>query len=236
MTPLRLQLQPAPGERIAVDVLPGAPPAYVWLHVFGASRAGEHSNALFAHAAARGRAAARFDFRGHGDSTGTIGVTTTRDLVADALAVLAHTAPAVLVGHSLGALVAALAAAVSPTAVCGLVLLAPSLDYRSVLRRCLGADGRLRTPDGRTFPVRPAVLDDADGLDERAIPPRLPMPLLLVHGEQDEVVAPAAAAAFAAAVPHARKDLWLVPGADHRLSGVMARALARADALFAARP
>jgi pimeloyl-ACP methyl ester carboxylesterase len=240
MTTTWLQVESDPDERLAADLLPGAGPAYVWLHAFGASRVGEHSSALFAYAAARGRAAVRFDFRGHGDSTGRIGATTTRDLVADTATVLAKLAaanlgPAILVGHSLGALIAAMTAAERPASVHGLVLMAPSFGFRTVLRRCLGPDGRLRTPDGRSFPVHQELLADADGLDEGALPARLTMPVLAVHGDRDDVVSPAATQAFTAAVPHAQKDCWLV-AADHRLSGLTDHVLARADRLFASVP
>lgn len=240
MTMSWLQVEAAPGERLAADFSPGAGPAYVWLHPFGASRVGEHSSALFAHAKARGRGALRFDFRGHGDSFGRIGATTTRDLVADVHTVLARLAaerlaPAILVGHSLGALIAAMAAAERPESVHGLVLLAPSFGYRAVLRRCIGADGRLWTPDGRSFPVSRELLADADGLDESTLPARLTMPVLAVHGERDDVASPAATQAFMAAVPHALKSCWLV-ASDHRLSGFTDHVLARADRLFAGVP
>ena len=226
MRPSLLQLEPSPRERITVDFLPGARPAFVWLHAFGGARVGEHSSALFEHAAATGRAAARFDFRGHGDSTGTIGATTLKDLVADTRSVLAATGPAILVGHSLGGLVAALAAAEFPTLVKALVLLAPSLGYRHVLRRCIGPDGLLRTLDGRAFTVRPETLADADAIDEARLPHRLPMPVLVVHGANDPIIDPAASRAFTAAIPHAHKDHLLWPGADHRLSGALLPVLA----------
>jgi pimeloyl-ACP methyl ester carboxylesterase len=227
-----LALEPAPGEQIVVDRLRGEEPGYLFLHGLGSVRAGEKSTALFRHAAARGRAAARFDFRGHGGSTGTIGVVTVSELIADAAAVLDLVGPSVLVGSSLGGLVAAFLAAARPADAKALVLLAPALGFLPRMARRLDAEGRMSTGEGVTFHVDPRVLADAERLDEASLPARLPMPVLVVHGAADEVVPPHLSERFLAAIPHARKDLWLVPGGDHRLNRQIGAILARMDAVI----
>ncbi len=63
-------------------------PGYLFLHGLGAGRFGEKGDSLLRHAQATGRAFARYDARGHGDSTGTLGRVTVGELIADAVAVL----------------------------------------------------------------------------------------------------------------------------------------------------
>ncbi|MGE3173891.1 MAG: alpha/beta fold hydrolase [Planctomycetota bacterium] len=226
-------LEPAPGERVAVDLLDGARPTWLFLHGLGSVRAGEKSAALFRHAAWRGRAAARFDFRGHGDSTGTIGVATMSELIDDAAFVLERIGPAIVVGSSLGGLVGAHLAARRPDAVRALALLSPALGFLPRMRRRLDAAGRLRTSEDVEFAVHERALQDAERHDEDGLPARLPMPVFLAHGTDDELVPPALSERFAAAIPHDRKELWVVPGGDHRLSRDIDEILARMDSLFA---
>lgn len=226
------ELRPAPGVRIVGDRLPGTAPHYLFLHGLGSVRAGEKSASLLAHAHARGRGCLRFDFRGHGESTGRIGHATVGELIADTHAILTGNVPAILVGSSLGGLVAAFVAAARPADVVGLVLIAPALGFLPRMERRLDAAGRLRTSTGYAFPVDPRVLADARQLDEAALPTQLPMPVLVAHGTADETVPPVLSERFFAAIPHARKDLWLVPGGDHRLNRPIAAIWQRMDALL----
>jgi fermentation-respiration switch protein FrsA (DUF1100 family) len=53
--------------------------------------------------------------------------------------------------------------------------------------------------------------------DEDLLPKRLSMPVLIVHGELDDAVPYQLSQRFFEALPHARKDFWLVPGGDHGL-------------------
>jgi pimeloyl-ACP methyl ester carboxylesterase len=221
------------GERIVGDRLAGAPPCYLFLHGLGSVRKGEKSGSLLAHAAAHGRAFTRFDFRGHGESSGRIGHVTIGELVDDTVLVLERVGPAVVVGSSLGGLVGAHAAARRPDLVPALALLAPALGFLPRLERRLDAAGRLWTSEGFGFRVEPRVLEDAARLDEAGLPARLSMPVLVVHGERDDVVPPRLGESFFAAIPHARKELWLVPGGDHRLVREAPAIWARLDALVA---
>lgn len=226
-------LEPAPGERVVVERAAGSTPGYVFLHGLGSIRAGEKSGALMALAASRGRAFTRFDFRGHGESTGTIGVVTMTELIADANAVLDLTGPSILVGSSLGALVAAHVAAARPRDVKALALLAPAFGFLPRMRQRLDAQGRMQTSEGLVFTVSERALADAALHDEASLPSRLPMPVFVAHGTDDELVPPVLSERFTAAIPHAQKDLWIVPGGNHRLNREIQPVLARMEALFA---
>ncbi|MBX3463182.1 MAG: alpha/beta fold hydrolase [Planctomycetes bacterium] len=221
----------AGGGALRGDVLAGAGPGYLYLHGLGSVRTGEKSTSLLQHAARRGRACLRIDQRGHGESSGRLGEVTIGELVADVRRVLAHLGPQIVVGSSLGGLVAAFAAAAEPHLVRGLCLLAPALGFTAQLERHLDAEGRLWTSEGRAFVVERRVLDDAAGLDERGLPACLSMPTLLVHGTADDIVPPHASERFVAAIAHPAKDLWLVPGGDHRLNTVADAVWPRLDRL-----
>jgi pimeloyl-ACP methyl ester carboxylesterase len=221
------------GARLRGDALAGAEPGYLYLHGLGALRSGEKSSSLLAHAGSCGRACLRIDQRGHGDSSGRLGHVTISELIGDVLRVLDHTGPRLVVGSSLGGLVAAFAAAARPDLVPALCLLAPAFGFVAGLEHRLDAQGRLWTSEGVGFEVAPRVLADARRLDERTLPGRLPMPLLIVHGTADAIVPASASERFHAAIPHAAKELWLVPGGDHRLVTVAADVWPRLDRLVA---
>lgn len=214
----RFVVEVVPGQQVVGDLLEGAAPGYLYLHGMGSVRAGEKSDSLFRHAAARGRACARVDLRGHGESSGTIGQIRVGEVVADTLRVLERIGPAHVIGSSFGGIVAALVAAAAPAQVRSLALLAPALGFLPHLDRVVDARGWLWTSDGRGFPVAADVLAEAMAFDETALPAALPMPVLLVHGTADDVVPYRVSEQFHAAIPHAHKDLWVVPEGDHRLS------------------
>lgn len=230
-TPRAFRVERGPGEFVVGDELAGAMPGYLYLHGLASVRTGEKSTSLFAHAAAHGRAAARIDLRGHGASTGRLGKIAVSALIDDVVAVLERTGPTFVVGSSLGGLVGAYAAAARPDLVAGLALLAPALGLMGDLAARLDAQGRLWTREGQGFTVDAAVLADAKALDERALPARLRVPTLVVHGTDDDVIPPALSQRFFAAIQQPQKQFWLVPGGDHRLNAVAAAIWPRLDAL-----
>lgn len=221
----------AGGERVVGDRIAGAAPGYLFLHGLGSVRRGEKSTQLFAHARRRGRAAVRFDQRGHGESSGRIGDVTVSELIADAMRMLDTLGPTIVVGSSLGGLVGAFAAAAHPD-VRGLALLAPALGFLPRMERRLDAARRMRTSSGLEFTVETRVVADAKTLDEAALPQRIAVPTLVVHGSADDVVPPSLGERFFAALRSERKQFWLVPGGDHRLNREFADVLPRMDELL----
>lgn len=232
MTPRAFRLELGDGEFLVGDELPGAEPAWLFLHGLGSVRAGAKSTSLLQHAAGHGRAFLRIDMRGHGASSGRLGQVKVSALIADVLLLLDRFGPAVVAGSSLGGLIGAYAAAARPDCVRGLVLLAPALGLLGDLARRLDARGRLWTSEGTAFTVAPEVLADARELDEAELPGRLCVPTLIVHGEADDVIPWQQSQRFHAAVACPRKELWIVPGGDHRLNAVAEEVWRRADALL----
>ncbi len=232
----RLRLDLGNGEHLVGDQLPGRTPGYLFLHGLGSVRAGEKSTSLLQHAGAHGRAFARFDFRGHGDSTGRLGQVTIRELIADTLRVLELLGPCVVVGSSLGGLVGAFATAEQPKLVRGLALLAPALGFLTHLDQRVDANGNMRTSEGVSFHLAERVVRDARTLDERSLPKRLTVPTLVVHGTADDVVPHRASERFHAELASPKKDLWIVPGGSHRLNTEAPETWARLDQLVACWP
>lgn len=238
MTPAiqRLLLNPAADVHLVGDLLPGSTPGYLFLHGLGSVRQGEKSTSLLAHAAATGRSCLRFDFRGHGESSGAFGHATASELLADTLFALERHGPCIVVGSSLGGLIGAFAAAARPDLVPALALLAPALGFLSRLESRVDPAGLLWTTEGRSFALTQRVLQDARSFDERALPQRLLVPTFVVHGTADEVVPHAASERFHAGLASAQKRLWIVPGGNHRLNLVAAEVWRRLDAFLAGAP
>ena len=227
-------LHPEPGATVVVDHIDGRAPAYIFLHGFGAGRDGIKSRALFRHAQSRGHAAVRFDFRGHGDSSGQPNGVTIRELIADAKAVLDFSGESILVGSSLGGLISTFTAAANPEQIVGLALLAPALGFVPDLASHLDAEGylpsRARPPD----PMQQRVIDDAKSLDDWAAVSQLSMPVFIAHGHLDDIVPTSQSERLFEAIPHNDKELWLIPDGDHRLCEPIDPILERMEKLFAA--
>jgi pimeloyl-ACP methyl ester carboxylesterase len=234
--PRTLTLEVAPGADVTLDLLPAqrpGMPAYVFLHGLASARVGVKSNALLARAQQQGRGFARFDFRGHGNSEGVLGQVTLSEYIADTVAVLQHVGDSILVGSSLGGLVAAFCASQQSGLVKGLLLLSPALGFLPHLEQRMQVDGRLQTSEGRSYPIAPRVLDDARTLDEIGLPGRLPMPVFVAHGTADDVIPVSLSERFVAAVPHEHKELMLVADGDHRLADPIEQIYDRSERFFA---
>lgn len=233
MTGLRpFRLEVGAGEAIVGDELPGTGPGYLFLHGLGSGRAGQKSETLLAHARAHGRALLRYDLRGHGSSCGKLGRSTISELIDDAIAALALRGPTVVVGASLGGVVAAHVAARRPDLVAGLALVAPAFGLMSGLRQRLDPRGRMWTREGHGFVVEERVLADAEALDEAGLPGRIRVPTLVAHGLADDVIPHRVGERFFDALAAPKKDLWLVPEGDHRLAAQAPALWPRLDALL----
>jgi pimeloyl-ACP methyl ester carboxylesterase len=231
-----LTLRSADGSELVADHLPGSAPPLLFLHGLRSVRVGEKSTALFRFAAARSRAAWRFDFRGHGDSGGRLEDIPLSGHIADTGLVLERSGPAHLIGSSMGGLVAAWTAARHPERVLSLTLLAPA--FRFLERHQAAAEGP--TSDDSTElqhghddgPLRLSaeLLADLRSHDERRLAHALRCPLLVAHGELDDVVPVDAARRFVEELPPdgPAREFWMLRGEDHRLNRPIAAILDRA--------
>jgi pimeloyl-ACP methyl ester carboxylesterase len=113
-------LRRADGETIAYLRRDGKRPAVLWLGGFKSDMRGTKADALDAWAAARGQAYLRFDYYGHGDSSGEFRKGTISRWRDDALAVIDALASGsvVIAASSMGAWIALLAARAPRTDQC----------------------------------------------------------------------------------------------------------------------
>lgn len=183
---------PAPGGRPA--------PVIVLVHGWESNRARMLPDARFLHAA--GFATLMFDVRGHGDNPAEMLPISSAEFGADARAAVGLVAarPDVsaiaVLGHSMGAIGAAIAAAGDPR-VAALVMTAAPADPRRLTRRTFQLAG-LSLPGPVAHPL--AALTTRVYLRPRGHAPsatsavaavaRYPGPILIVHGAHDEIVGP----------------------------------------------
>jgi pimeloyl-ACP methyl ester carboxylesterase len=192
---------------------------------------GTKAQALDAWAAARGHAYLRFDYFGHGASSGAFRDGTITRWRDDALAVLDHLChgPQVLVGSSMGAWIALLVALARPEKIAALFLLAPAADFTEALiwermspdiRREVMEHGEWQRPsaygDG-PYPITRALIEDGRRhlLLEAPIEPGCPVHIL--QGMKDPDVPWQHALKLLEALS-GNPTLTLIKNGDHRLS------------------
>jgi pimeloyl-ACP methyl ester carboxylesterase len=127
---------------IAVREQAGAAPGLFWLSGYKSDMKGTKAQALADWAQRQGRACLRFDYSGHGESSGSFTDGTIGRWLEDSLAVFdaCCRGPQIVVGSSMGgwlALLMTLAlkarAQAGPASVAGMVLIAPAVDFTEEL-------------------------------------------------------------------------------------------------------
>jgi pimeloyl-ACP methyl ester carboxylesterase len=227
-------LERADGERIAWRRVAGAGPTVVWLGGFRSDMSGTKAQALAEWAARAGRAYIRFDYLGHGESSGDFQakgtITRWRE---DALAVLDELVegPVVLVGSSMGGWIACLAAMARPDRVAGLLLIAPAPDFTEKLmapqipprgHAALAAEGVWLRPSAygdEGYPITRALLEDgARWSILGAEPVPIEAPVRILQGGADPDVPWRHALELAQAIRGEDVVFFLIKDGDHRLS------------------
>jgi hypothetical protein len=221
------------GETIAWRAVDGEGPTVVWLGGFRSDMTGTKAQALADWAQARGRAYLRFDYLGHGRSSGDFQakgtITRWRE---DALAVLDELVdgPAILVGSSMGGWIACLAAMARPRRVAALVLIAPAPDFTEKLmapeippegRAALAADGVWLRPSeyGDPYPITRTLLEDGARwsiLGSEPVP--IEAPVRILQGGADPDVPWRHALELANALAGEDVTFTMIKDGDHRLS------------------
>ena len=204
----------------------------MFLGGFRSDMTGTKAGALDLWAARNGRAFVRFDYFGHGESSGEFRKGTIGRWTEDALAVLdeATEGPLVLVGSSMGGWVAVLAALARPTRVRALVGLAAAPDFTEDLmwarfpdevRRTLQADGVYLEPsayDPEPTAITRELIDEGRRHLVLRGPIALDIPIRLFHGMQDPDVPWQHSIRLAEALTGRDVALTLIKSGDHRLS------------------
>ncbi len=208
---------------------------------------GGKASALAVACARRRQQFTRFDYQGHGASSGRFEDGTIGLWRADALAVLDQvtTGPQIVVGSSMGGWIASLLAADRPDRVAGLVLIAPALDFTEALirprlsdaaRRALETAGVWYEPsdyDPAGYPITRNLLDE--GRRNLLLPGPIPYdgPVHILQGMRDAAVPWQHALRVADAFRSRAVVLTLIKDGEHRLSepNDIRRLIAAVDAL-----
>ena len=175
-----------------------------------------------------GIAVLRFDFTGLGQSEGEFADTNFSSNVSDLLAAVKfldtnYTAPAILLGHSLGGTAVLQAAADTPSAVAVATIGSPSEPTHvahmfASAQEELGKNGFAEVSlGGRPFTVRQQFLDDLQAHDLPQTIGALRKALLIMHAPLDDIVEVDNAGALFAAAKHPKSFVSL-DKADHLLS------------------
>lgn len=228
----RLTFPGASGENLSARLelpLDGKPTAYaLFAHCFTCSK-NYKAVVHISRALARARIGVlRFDFTGLGESEGDFSDTTFSSNVEDLIAAAAYmerelTAPAILIGHSLGA-AAVLQAAHHIPACRAVVTIAAPAELRHVMRHLKSSIEQIQkngsaevTLAGRTFTIRKKFLDDLDRQNMEEVIANLDRALLIFHSPADAIVGAEDAARIYETAREPKSYISL-DGADHLLS------------------
>ncbi len=193
---------------------------------------GTKASALAVHCRAKGQPFLRFDYFGHGASSGDFRQGTIGRWLADALAVLDRLTegPQILIGSSMGGWIALLAALARPERVAALIGIAAAPDFTEDLiwnrlgpeqRKQLAAEGELLHPsayeEGPIPFTRELIEEGKNHLLLRG-PIGIGCPVHLLHGMEDPDVPYETSLRLSRCLPAGEVVVELIEDGDHRLS------------------
>ena len=221
------------GEEIAWRRIDGRGPTVVWLGGFRSDMAGTKAQALAEWADAHNRSFLRFDYLGHGESSGDFVkrgcITRWRE---DALAVIDQLTegPVVLVGSSMGGWLSLLVAAARPERVKAMVLVAPAADFTEALMkprftpeivRALAENGvwiERSEYDPAGYPITRLLIEDGARWSVLPGPLGFAGPVRILQGARDDSVPWTHAHELVGALAGDDVVFTLIKDGDHRLS------------------
>jgi pimeloyl-ACP methyl ester carboxylesterase len=231
MTETRGYLARPDGERLAWRRVDGEGPTVLWLSGYRSDMTGTKAEAIAGWAETYGRGYLRFDYFGHGESSGDFQQGSITRWREDALAVIDELTegPLVLVGSSMGGWIACLAAMARPERLHGLVLIAPAPDFTSrLMPQTIPPEGIAAiqeagvwlqpSPYGDPNPITRTLLEDGArwSILDAAVP--IEVPARILQGGDDPDVPWRHALELAEALKSQDVVFTLVKDGDHRLS------------------
>jgi pimeloyl-ACP methyl ester carboxylesterase len=222
----------ADGSSIAYRHTPGADPGVLFCAGFNSNMQGIKALALEQWCRDRGRQFTRFDYSGHGESSGSVEEGCIGRWRDDTLAVLDRvtSGPQVIVGSSMGGWIMLLVALQRARRVKALLGLAAAPDFTDRLRarltdtqrQQLDRSGYADLPncydDGEPYRIGALLLDEGEAhlLLDGEIP--VDVPVRLIQGQRDDDVPWQLALRLAERIRGADVEIQLVKNGDHRLS------------------
>jgi pimeloyl-ACP methyl ester carboxylesterase len=220
------------GATVAYRRVSGAAPGVVFLAGLRSDMTGIKALYLDEFCRRRGRACLRFDYFGHGRSSGAFADGTVGRWAEDAVAVIDELTegPQILVGSSLGGWIMLLAARARPGRIRALVGIAPAPDATEDLllprldtaqRKELLTTGAVTLPseyDPSGYTYRLSLIEDGRRHLIMRAPIALDCPVRLLHGMRDASVPWQTSLRLAEQLTSRDVTVTLVKDGDHRLS------------------
>jgi pimeloyl-ACP methyl ester carboxylesterase len=210
---------------------PGTGPGLVFLGGFMSDMDGTKAVELEAWAKSEGRAFLRFDYSGHGASSGTFAEGTIGDWADDAMAAITTltTGPQVLIGSSMGGWISLLMSKRIPDRIAGLVTIAAAPDFTEDSmwagfspdqKTALERDGMIKIPSDYDDPYTITHALITNGRENLVLrdPLPLPFPTRFLQGTEDTDVDMSVATRLITHATGPDMRLVLLKGADHRFS------------------
>lgn len=232
------------GRKIAFSQSNGDGPGIVFLGGFMSDMAGTKALHLAAWCKKQKRPFLRFDYSGHGASSGSFTDGCIGDWAEDAQAAITNLTegPQVLVGSSMGGWISLLMAKRVPERVAGLVTIAAAPDFtedgfwrnfNEDTRKQLNDDGVIKIPSeyGEPYPITKRLIEDGRLHLVLRKPLKLSTPARLLQGDQDDDVSVETANQLFQHLEGPDVQLTLLKGADHRFSTPAALSLVKASIL-----
>ncbi|MFQ5533476.1 MAG: alpha/beta hydrolase [Sphingomonadales bacterium] len=220
------------GASIAYHALDGARPGVIFCGGFMSDMTGTKAVALEDDCRRAGRAFVRFDYQGHGASSGKFTDGTIGGWLDDTLAVIDQVTegPQIIVGSSMGGWIALLAALARPGRVAGLVTVAAAPDFTEELmwdqfddgpRTTLLTEGVYHQPSeygDEPYAITLKLIEE--GRDHLLLGGPIPItcPVRLLHGMRDADVPWRHALRIAEHLDSTDVIVTLVKQGDHRMS------------------
>ncbi len=219
------------GRRIAYHITQGTGPTVVFLGGLKSDMEGTKAVHLEAWAQARGQAFLRFDYSGHGESSGTFEEGCIGDWHQDTLAAIATltSGPLIVVGSSMGGWQALLLARAIPQRIAGMVTIAAAPDFTEdgywasfsdAQKAALETVGHVELPSDYMEPyiiTKRMIEDGRNNLVLRA-DLALDFPVRFLQGTADTAVSTHTAIELLERATGDDIRLTLVKDADHRFS------------------
>jgi len=211
-------------------------PEVLFLGGFKSDMSGTKATYLEALCDKRGQTYTRFDYFGHGESSGTFTEATIGLWLSDTLAMIDEVTegPLILIGSSMGGWLMTLAALARPDRIHALLGIAAAPDFTEELiwaglndsgRKELTRQGIYQTPsqyENQGFPITLQLIEE--GREHLVLPKPINIhcPVHLIHGAADEDVPWMLSRRLARRVKSTEVTLTLIKNGDHRLNTPLA--------------
>ncbi|MGV6805993.1 MAG: alpha/beta fold hydrolase [Ruegeria sp.] len=224
-------LETLQGRRLAYHKSDGSGPTIVFLGGLKSDMEGTKAVCLEEWARARGQRYLRFDYSGHGESSGAFTDGCIGDWHQDTVAAVSELTqgPLIVVGSSMGGWQALLLAGVMPERIAGMVTIAAAPDFTEdgywasfsdEQKQALETDGHVELPSDYMEPyvITKRMIEDGRQRLVLRSPLSLPFPVRFLQGTADTAVSVDTAVRLLEHANGPDMRLLLVKDADHRFS------------------